>query len=122
MKNVTSTFKIGGNGIKPSEINISNNDRDLLHDRVKSNCGEISQEQQPDVLANIASPIIKGTLGHAIFERILGNGAMGECPYIIYRNIAKVSNLPPTPTDDTSPQEEDWRYYASLFLGILSRS
>ncbi|MCL5424481.1 MAG: TauD/TfdA family dioxygenase [Gammaproteobacteria bacterium] len=119
-KNVISTVKIGGNETNPSEICVSNKDRDLLHDRLKHSCGKISQEHRPDVMANTAAPIIKSTLGHTIFERILDKCSTGEHPYIIYRNISKISNLPPTPADDISPDEEKWRYYASVFLGILN--
>lgn len=120
MKNVISTVKVGGNGTTPSEIYVSNKDRELLHDRVYLSCGKISQEHQPDVMANTASPIIKNTLGQSIFERVLDENSTGEQPYVVYRNIAKVSNLPLTPTDDISPKEESWRYYASIFLGIFN--
>lgn len=79
---------------------------------------EISQEVQPDLLASLASKAILKYLTDET-RTAIHRFTASNSPFLLIKGAIDTTGLPPTPNDDTSPNESAWRLQAATMLGFL---
>jgi hypothetical protein len=79
---------------------------------------DISQEANPNLLATLASEVIQHSLSAEASAKIAAFKD-SSTPFLWIKGAITTTGLPPTPVDDTSPEETSWRVQAATMLGFL---
>lgn len=105
------------NGLSKS-VGLSPLQRSSMAAEISQLTQDFSQEAQPEMLASLASKAIQRYLTEEI-RMALRQFSGSNSPFLLIKGAIKTTGLPPTPTDDISPDQSSWRLQAATMLGFL---
>ncbi|WP_114192920.1 TauD/TfdA family dioxygenase [Edaphovirga cremea] len=103
-------------------IKLPNDIRDSISEKLYNLPASYDQERDPASLAIAAASRIADLLDPCTQSQILDFREKRQSPYLLLRNFISTENIPPTPTNDTSPDTDSWRVQAAALLGLLHLS
>nr|WP_242689428.1 TauD/TfdA family dioxygenase [Photorhabdus cinerea] len=101
------------------DLFLSNQDKNKLSQALNTISNRYTQELAPHQLADEAAKKIIQNIDSCLLSKIVEYWRTKKPPYLLFKNFISTYNLPPTPTNDITPEESGWRTQAAALLGLL---
>lgn len=102
-----------------NEIVFSKNQSVAIWDALNKIPSNYDQEENPLDFESLAANILNETIEKKMVLKIKEKVESNHSPYLLIRNFLSIKDLPPTPTDDRSPDSRGWRVPAAALMGLL---